>query len=253
MPLRGYLLFGYLDSMPSYIKVMSFRMQGGTTMTISANTLRVGGYLLLAACGLGLAYRAMQQGSDEKPFESPLESVEPQDHVHEESVEAQEVVYAVQLPVPVKPDAPTKVMPNLVSRSGSFDKTGLDAAGHMKVFYLNECQYMTQQRIAAVSRIHSGEYLEAAIHLRLAMEKAMEAIVAHHFGNEAIEDRCRGNIALCDDILEPDLIRRLNLSLNLLNGVVHGEPYYEDMSQERMMASVNTMEMLEGKVKACAR
>ena len=41
--------------------------------------------------------------------------------------------------------------------------------------------------------------------------------------------------------------------MKLLNGVVHAEPYYENMSKERIMASVNTLEMLEEQVRACAR
>ena len=112
----------------------------------------------------------------------------------------------------------------------------------MRVFYLDESRFMKQQRIRAVLRIESGEYLEAATHLRLAVEKGMEAMVAHYYG-----------ISLWCKFLDADLVNRLNLSMKLLNGVVHAEPYYENMSKERIMASVNTLEMLEEQVRACAR
>lgn len=157
---------------------------------------------------------------------------------------------------PSKACTPTKLKKSggsSVSLFASFNQAGLDVAGHMRVFYLDESRFMKQRRIRAVLRIESGEYLEAATHLRLAVEKGMEALVAHYYGNEGIKNKCSGNIALCGKFLDPDLVNRLNLSMKLLNGVVHAEPYYENMSKERIMASVNTLEMLEEQVRACAR
>ena len=228
-------------------------------MNINVNALRFEKSILLIAGGI--VFIDLVCSTVRKKVDDNLQDELENTGSHEIPVSAacadeRDDAFLIRRSAPSGAYAPTKLKKSSdtsVSVSGSFNQAELDMAGHMRVFYLDESRSMRQQRIRAVSRIESGEYLEAATHLRLAVEKGMEALVAHYYGNEGIENKCSGNIALCGKFLDPDLVNRLNLSMKLLNGVVHAEPYYENMSKERIMASVNTLEMLEEQVRACVR
>lgn len=133
--------------------------------------------------------------------------------------------------------------------SGLWDSNGLDIAGHKSIFYLSEGHEMTTLRIKAMQRIHEQEYAEAALHLRNALERGLEAVIAHNLGDGAIRNSGCENIRACETILDPELIDRLQRTRILLNGNVHCEEAYRNMSRERIMAAVNTVETLERLIK----
>jgi hypothetical protein len=135
----------------------------------------------------------------------------------------------------------------------SYNNNGLDVAGHIKAYYTEESHALQSARITALSYVDSGFYPEAALHLRQAFNYAIEAIVAHNFGNAIISNTTWRNIETCKKILDKATIDRLHRTRKLLNGIIHAEPWYEKMTKERIMPAFNTISMVESILRSYAK
>lgn len=206
-------------------------------MQINANAVKWGLIAIgtiLTGLGTGFAVHRMERDS---------ESTSPQarnDVTTIENAVRTEKTAVRNEPQPLRSEFTTEA----VSSSLWNDDAPVDIAGHMRIFYLTESRNLRGELLQAARRIREDEYKEAALHIRFALEKGMEAVIAHNLGNHAIANTISENAERCRQILGPEWSDRLSKSCKLLNGVVHGEPFYQNMNTERIMASYNTADGL---------
>lgn len=202
-------------------------------MQINVNVVKWGFIAIgtmLAGLGTGFAVRQMKRDPESMSMESPGDVAPIEDAARTEKT------VAGNEPQPLHPEFPTKAVGSSLWNGDA----PIDIAGHKPIFYITESQNLRDELLQADKRIREGEYKEAALHIRFALEKGMEAVIAHNLGNHAIANTLSENAERCRQILGPEWSDRLSRSCKLLNGVVHGEPFYQNMNTERIMASYNT-------------
>lgn len=202
-------------------------------MQINANTAKWGLIAIgtiLAGLGTGFVVHRMERDSKSTSTEARNDATPTEDATQMERTAVRNDLQSLRSELPEE----------AASSSLWDDDTSLDKAGHIRFFYIAESRNLRGELSKAYKRIDEGEYKEAALHIRFVLEKGMEAVIAHNLGNRAIADGISENAERCRQILGSELSDRLFKSCKLLNGVIHGEPFYQDMSKERIMAAYNT-------------